>query len=162
MRRPSPSITWRIERSIAAFETRGLVIHDGDRTDDIRRLEAALEALKRHRLPLLEWRVCVVDDTACQDGQSDWVVWLSAAEPSGDRDGARLYRPEAGEWADAVSDPRFPERLTRTVLSEAQQRQAWGQVPVSAAALAVGALSFHAALARHTANPFVGCRAAAQ
>jgi hypothetical protein len=136
------AVNWRlagVTGGTTAFESSGLVIHDGDRTDDVRRLEAALEALKRHRLPLLEWRVCVVDDTACQDGQSDWVVWLSAAEPSGERDGARLYRPEAGEWADAVTDPRFPEMLTHTVLSEAQRRRAWRQVPVSAAALAVGA-----------------------
>jgi hypothetical protein len=151
-------VSWQLADAtggIAAFESSGLIIHDGDRTEDVRRLEDALEALRRHRLPLLEWRVCSVDNAACQDGRPDWVAWLSAAQPSGQLEGARLYRPEAREWAEALSDPRFPELLTRTVLSEAQQRQAWRQVPVSAAALATGAEAAPVRLPYRSTQPWL-------
>jgi hypothetical protein len=138
------------------FETRGLVVHDRDRTDAVRRLEDALEALQRYRLPRLEWTVCAADDVACQDGRPDWVAWLSADEPPGQFDGPRLFRPQAGEWAEAVSDPRFPERLLDTVLSEVQQREVWEQVPVSAATLSAGAQVASGPLPYRSMQPWLG------
>ena len=153
------AVNWRLARisgGTAAFESSGLVIHDGDRTGDVGRLVDALEALKRHRLPLIEWRVCSVDDAACRAGRPDWVAWLAAAEPPGQLDGARLYRPDVGEWADAVADPRFPELLIHTVLSEAQQREAWQQVPVSAAALTTGAEAEAVPLPYRSTQPWLG------
>lgn len=137
-------ISWHLATAAAktdAMESRGLVIHDPDRADDVRRLELALTALKRHRIPPLQWKTCLEDDVTCTSQSRDWVMWLADAEPPNDIDSARLYRPQGPAWLLAISDPRYPEVLLDTVLSEAQRRRAWQQVPVSADVVAAGAES---------------------
>ena len=137
-------VNWHLATAAAeteALESRGLVIHDPDRADDVRRLELALTALKRHRVPRLQWATCFEDDTACRSGPRDWVMWLADAEPPNDVDSARLYRPQGPAWLLATSDPRYPEVLLDTVLGEAQRRRAWQKVPVGVDMLAAGAES---------------------
>ncbi len=134
-------IRWRlgsVPAATMAFDSRGLVIHDRDRVDDARRVERALEALQRHRVPQLEWQRCLVDDAVCRGGSADWVAWLSDADPPGDIDDARLHRPQGRAGAVAMSDPRYPEDLLETVLSDEQRRAAWQPVPVTAAVLDAG------------------------
>lgn len=135
-------VSWHLATAAAeteALESRGLVIHDPDRADDVRRLALALAALKRHRVPRLQWKTCLKDDAACGSQSRDWVMWLADAEPPNDIDSARLYRPQGPAWLLAISDPRYPEVLLDTVLSEAQRHRAWQQVPVGADVLAAGA-----------------------
>jgi hypothetical protein len=135
-------VSWHLATAAAeteALESRGLVIHDLDRADDVRRLEVALVALKRHRVPRLQWETCLEDDATCTSQPRDWVMWLADAEPPNDI--ARLYRPQGTEWALAISDPRYPEVLLDTVLGEEQRRRAWQRVPVSTDMLATGAES---------------------
>jgi len=123
-------VNWHLATAAAeteALESRGLVIHDPDRADDVRRLELALTALKRHRVPRLQWETCLEDDTTCTSGPRDWVM--------------RLDRPQDAAWLLATSDPRYPEVLLDTVLGEAQRRRAWQQIPVAADMLAAGAES---------------------
>ncbi len=140
-----------------ALETSGLIVHDPDRARDARRLEEALSALQRHRLPRLRWSVCVVDDVDCRDEPPDWIAWLSAAEPRGELDGTRLYRPGAREWTQAVSDPRFPELLLDTVLSDEQRRQLWQRLPVSVATLTAGSeAGVSAPLPYRSLQPWLG------
>ena len=124
-----------------ALESRGLVIHDPERGDDVRRLELALDALKRHRVPRLQWKTCLTNDVTCRSASRDWVAWLADAEPPGDITGAPLYRPQAPEWPAATSDPRYPEVLLDALLGDAQRRQVWQQVPVDVDVLAAGAES---------------------
>lgn len=137
-------ISWHLATAAAvneALESRGLVIHDPDRADDVRRLELALAALQRHRVPRLQWTTCLEDDATCRNGARDWVMWLADAEPPNDIESARLYRPQGQAWQLEMSDPRYPEVLLDTVLGEAQRRRAWRQVPVGADMLAAGAES---------------------
>ncbi len=133
-------INWQFGNAAAeteALESRGLVIHDPDRADDARRLELALSALQRHRVPRLQWTACLIDDAACRSQSHDWLMWLADAEPPTDI--ARLYRPQGPEWRLELSDPRFPDVLLDTVLGEEQRRRAWQQVPLSEDVLATGA-----------------------
>ena len=133
-------ISWHLATAAGqteALESRGLVIHDPDRADDVRRLEVALAALKRHRVPRLQWETCLEDDATCTSQRRDWIMWLADAEPANDI--ARLYRPQATEWALAISDPRYPEVLLDTVLGEEQRRRAWQRVPAGTDMLAAGA-----------------------
>jgi len=61
-------VSWHLATAAAeteALESRGLVIHDPDRADDVRRLALALAALKRHGVPRLQWKTCLKDDAAC-------------------------------------------------------------------------------------------------
>jgi len=137
-------VSWHLATAAAetdALESRGLVIHNPDRAEDVRRLEFALAALKRHRVPRLQWNTCLEDDATCRSGPRDWVMWLADAEPPNDIDSARLYRPQGPAWILALSDPRYPEVLLDTVLSEAQRRRAWQQIPVGVDVLAAGAKS---------------------
>ena len=137
-------VRWHLATAAAeieALESRGLVIHDLDRADDVRRLELALTALKRHRVPRLQWKSCLEDDAPCRSGSRDWVMWLADAEPPNDIDNARLYRPQGPAWLLATSDPRYPEVLLDTVLGEAQRRRAWQQLPAGVDVLAAGAES---------------------
>lgn len=136
------AVSWHLAGAAAeaeAFESRGLVIHDPDRADDVRRLEFALAALKRHRVPRLQWKTCPAGDAACRSESRDWVMWLADAEPPSDIDSSRLYRPQDPAWQLALSDPRYPEVLLDTVLGEAQRRLAWQQIPVGADVLTAGA-----------------------
>ena len=135
-------VSWHLAAAAGeteALETRGLIIHGPDRADDVRRLERALAALKRHRVPQLQWRTCLAGDAACRSESRDWVMWLADAEPP--TDSVRLYRPQGAEWLQAMSDPRYPEVLLDTVLSEEQRRQAWQQIPVAADVITTGAES---------------------
>jgi len=137
-------VSWHLATAAAetdALESRGLVIHNPDRAEDVRRLEFALAALKRHRVPRLQWNTCLEDDATCRSGPRDWVMWLADAEPPNDIDSARLYRPQGPAWILALSDPRYPEVLLDTVLGEAQRRRAWQQVPVGVDVLGAGAKS---------------------
>lgn len=137
-------ISWHLATAATAteaLESQGLVVYELGRADDVRRLELALTVLKRHRVPLLQWDTCPADDTICKSQSRDWLMWLAAAEPPNDIDPARLYRPQGPAWLLAISDPRYPEVLLDTVLSEAQRRQAWQQIPVSVDILAAGAES---------------------
>ena len=122
-----------------ALESRGLVIHDQDRSADARRLEIALDALKRHRMPTLQWQTCLTDDLACRNTSPDWIAWLANAEPPDDIAGATLYRPQSPAWLAATTDPRYPEALLDSLLSEAQRRRVWQQVPAGVDVLAAGA-----------------------
>jgi hypothetical protein len=134
-------INWHLAAVAAApatFDSRGLVVHDRDRVDDALRIERALEALQRHRVPRLEWKSCLVDDASCAGASPDWVAWLSDAEPPGKIDSARLHRSRGPEWTLALSDPRYPEVLLDTVLSDEQRRVAWQQIPVSVDVLGFG------------------------
>ncbi|MDH3907225.1 MAG: BatA domain-containing protein [Gammaproteobacteria bacterium] len=137
-------ISWRLAAVVAepaALESRGLVTHDPDRTDDARRLTLALAALKRHRVPRMQWDSCSTDDATCANGTYDWVVWLADAEPPNDIDSARLYRPQGPEWQLATSDPSYPEVLLDALLGEEQRRQVWQRVPASVDVLTAGAES---------------------
>ncbi len=133
-------VSWHFANASAeteALESRGLVIHGPERADDARRLELALAALQRHRVPRLQWQACLVDDATCTSQPRDWVMWLADAEPPNNT--ARLYRPQGPEWQAAVSDPRYPEVLLDTVLSDEQRRRAWQQIPAGADVLTAGA-----------------------
>ena len=135
-------INWHLASTAAdteAPQTRGLVVHDPDRADDVRRLELALAALKRHRVPQLQWQTCLAGDVACTSESRDWVIWLADAEPPTGI--ARLYRPRGPAWSLAMSDPRYPEVLLDTVLSETQRRKTWQQIPASVDVLTAGAES---------------------
>lgn len=135
-------INWHLASTATdtkAPETRGLIIHDPDRADDVRRLELALAALKRHRVPRLQWQTCLAGDVACTSESRDWVMWLADAEPPTGI--ARLYRPQDPAWSLAISDPRYPEVLLDTVLSETQRRKTWQQIPASVDVLTAGAES---------------------
>ena len=135
-------VSWRLASAFletGALESRGLVIHDPDRAANVRRLELALEPLKRHRVPQLQWQACLASDAACRSESRDWVIWLADVEPPGDIDSSRLYRPQDPAWLLAISDPRFPEVLLDAVLSEEQRRRAWQQIPVVGDVLAAGA-----------------------
>ncbi len=134
------AVSWHVASSAAeteAPESRGLVIHDPARADDVRRLGLALAALQRHRVPRLQWQACLVDDATCTGQPRDWVMWLADAEPPNDI--ARLYRPRGEAWQLAVSDPRYPEVLLDRVLGEEQRRRAWQQIPLGADVLSAGA-----------------------
>lgn len=136
------AVNWRLAATAAApanLAARGLVIHDIDQAEDVRQLERALAALKRHRVPGLAWRTCLAEDVACMSDPRDWVVWLTEAEPPGDIGDARLYRPQGTAWRPATSDPLYPEVLLGMVLNEAQLRQVWRALPASGEALAAGA-----------------------
>ena len=124
-----------------APESRGLVIHDPDRAEDVRRLELALDALKRHRVPKLQWQTCLTDDATCRSASRDWVAWLADAEPPDDVTSAPLYRPQGPAWLLATTDPRYPDVLLDSLLSEAQRRRVWRQVPAAEDVLASGAES---------------------
>lgn len=133
-------ISWHlVDPERAALESSGLVIHDRDRATDVRRLELALAALKVHRLPQLQWQTCLADDATCRGRPRDWVVWLADAEPPGDIDSARVYRPRDPAWRLATSDPRYPEILLGEILGDEQQRRAWQHIPASPDILTAGA-----------------------
>ncbi len=136
-------IIWNLNGAVeapAAFESSGVVVYDPDKTDEVRQVERALEALRRHRVPRLEWTSCVVDDSMCLDASPDWVVWLSSARPSGLED-ARLHRPPGPESTLTLSDPRYPEVLLDAILDDNQRRAAWGQIPASNNVLSTGAVT---------------------
>ena len=138
------AIEWRLAAAATepvAPASRGLVIHDSDRVEEARQLERALATLKRHRVPQLAWETCLSDDVTCTSGSRDWVAWLADAAPPGDMGEARLYRPQGPAWRSAMSDPRYPEALLDTLLSDAQQRQLWRPLPVSGDVLDGGAES---------------------
>ncbi len=133
-------IHWHLAAGMApapAIESRGLVVYDDDRSDDVETLERALGALKRYRVAELAWTRCVVDDAACQSGSPDWIAWLSDRTPDVGR--ARLYQPDASAWSLAVTDPRYPDQLLDALLTDEQRRRAWQSMPVSTAVLATGA-----------------------
>jgi hypothetical protein len=137
-------IGWHLATAAAepeALESRGLVVHDPDRADDARRLELALEALKRHRVPKLQWRTCLTDDVACRSGSRDWVAWLADAEPPDDVTDKTVYRPQGPAWLPATTDPRYPDSLLDSLLSDAQRRRVWQQVPAAENVLTAGAES---------------------
>ena len=142
-RRPAlpNELNWQLattSEAPAIFDTRGLVVYDPDRAALLRRLELALEALQRHRVPGLTWTMCRSDDTPCRDDKPDWIAWLSASPAPDGLDGPRVYRPDFAEWRQAVTDPRYPESLLGTVLSNEQQRLAWQRIPVSIGVLDAG------------------------
>ena len=121
-------ISWHLATAAAGLETlesRGLVIHDRGRADDVNRLELALAALKGHRVPQLQWETCLTGDMTCRSQPRDWIVWLADAEPPEGIDSARLYWPQDPAWRLATSDPRYPEILLDEILGAAQQRRAW-------------------------------------
>lgn len=135
-------IGWHLAIAAAepeALESRGLVIHDQDRNDDVRRLERALDTLQRHRVPKLQWQTCLTDDLACRSASPDWVAWLADAEPPDDIASATLYRPQGPAWLAATTDPRYPEILLDSLLSDAQRSRVWQQVPAGVDVLAAGA-----------------------
>ena len=137
-------ISWHPATAAAAPEapeSRGLLVHDRDRADDVRGLELALAALQRHRVPKLQWKTCLTDDVTCRSPSPDWVAWLADAEPPGDINSARLYRPQGPALRLATSDARYPEILLDTVLGAAQQRRAWQHIPVGVDVLATAAES---------------------
>ena len=138
------AINWRL--AAAATEplelaSRGLVIHDNDQVGEVRQLERALAALKRHRVPQLAWETCPSDDITCISRSRDWVAWLADAEPPGDLGEARLFRPQGPTWRQNLSDPLFPEVLLAAPLSDAQQPQIWLGRSVDRVALDAGAES---------------------
>lgn len=138
------AISWHPAATAAepeALASRGVVIHDRDRADDVRRLDLALAALKRYRLPRLQWETCLVDDGACRSRPRDWVVWLADVEPPDNINSTRLYRPQGPAWRLATSDPRYPEVLLDTVLGDAQRHRVWQHAPVGVDVLAAGAES---------------------
>jgi hypothetical protein len=124
-----------------ALESRGLVVHDPDRAEDVRRLELALDALKRHRVPKLQWQTCLTGDATCRGASREWLAWLADAEPPDDVASATLYRPRGPAWLLATTDPRYPDILLDSLLSEAQRRRVWQQIPAGEDVLAVGAES---------------------
>lgn len=133
-------INWLLTAGVDEPEplpSRGLVIHDAGRADAARDVERALSALQRHRLPLLQWDTCRAGDAACASRPHDWLIWLADGEPPADN--ARVYRPAGTAWAQASTDPRYPESLLDIVLSDEQRRRAWRQIPLSAEVLATSA-----------------------
>jgi hypothetical protein len=138
------AINWRLAAAATepvALASGGLVIHDNDRVDEARQLERALVALKRYRLPQLAWETCLSDDVTCTGRSGDWVAWLADAEPPGNIEDTRLYRPQDPTWPAAMSDPLYPEVLLDALLSDGQQRQLWQALPVSVDVLSTGAES---------------------
>jgi hypothetical protein len=138
------AIRWQLAAAAMEPEVlvpRGLVIHDSDRAGEVRRIERALAALQRHRVPQMRWKTCATDDVMCRSGPRDWIVWLADAEPPGDIGDARLYRPQGPTWRLALSDPRYPDVLLEALLSDAQRRQIWQPLPASSDVLAAGAES---------------------
>jgi hypothetical protein len=137
-------IGWHLATASAeteALESRGLVVHDPDRAEDARRLEIALEALKRHRVPKLQWQTCLANDATCGSASRDWVAWLADAEPPSDIASTTVYRPQGPAWPLATTDPRYPDVLLASLLSDEQRRRVWQQVPAAADLLAAGAES---------------------
>ena len=123
----------------AAPASQGVVIHDTDRADEARRIERALAALKRHRLPQMQWETCLTDDPACGSGSRDWIVWLADDDPPAELGDTRLYRPDGAASPLATSDPRYPDALLESLLSDAQRRQVWQTLPATAEVLTAGA-----------------------
>lgn len=159
------AINWRLAAAAVAPPapaSQGIVVHDIDRVEDVRRIGRALAALKRHRVPQLDWETCLADDADCASGSHDWVAWLADAEPPGDIGDARLYRPQRRAWQLAVSDPSYPDLLLDTVLSDAQQREAWRTLPVSGDVLSAGAQpSGSVPLPHRSLHPWLGLLLAA-
>lgn len=140
-----PKLPYEIEWHLASAQakpevlaSRGLVVHDPARAGDLLRIERALSALKRHRVPQMQWDACPVGDESCGAGPLDWIVWLADAEPPGDIDAARLYRPEGPEWRQATTDPRYPDALLDELLGDAGEHRSWQRIAVSAEILNVG------------------------
>lgn len=138
------AINWRLATASAqpeALESSGLVIHDADKADDAQSLELALAALKRHRVPRMQWETCLADDATCSGRSANWVVWLADAEPPNDINNTRVYRPQGLEWRLAMSDPDYPDVLLDHLLGDEQQRLLWQRIPASADVLTAGAES---------------------
>lgn len=136
-------INWRLAAAARpdALVSRGALIHDGNRGDDLQRVERALAAVKRHRVPQLAWEECLAADTACMSQPHDWLVWLAAAEPPQDLQGVPVYRPGGPAWQQATTDPRYPEVLLDALLGEEERYRAWQRIPVNADVLTAGAES---------------------
>ena len=134
-------VSWNLKavrRATTPVESQGVVVYDSDRTEDLAQVERALTALRRFRVPALEWASCAASDASCIDGAADWLVWLSDSEPPAGPE-RRLHRPAGPQATIALSDPRYPDELLNSILDVEQWRIAWQQIPVSADVLAAGA-----------------------
>lgn len=94
---------------------RVIVTHDGTRPAQLRRLEAALAAIQRHRLPGLAWAT-----TADDVGTGTETIPASMATPG---DAARLI--SFSDLPPPSDDPGYPQRLLEYLLTPAEQARAF-------------------------------------
>lgn len=112
-----------------------LVVYDPGHAREANRVEAALAALQRHRLPGLTWTAQAYEATGPgtdEIGGADWLLWLAEAPaPETEAPGSprRLTVNDAG-WPGNSDDPGFPEALLDALLTPEERAATWGHAPV--------------------------------
>ncbi|MFN2168690.1 MAG: hypothetical protein ACK2U9_20850, partial [Anaerolineae bacterium] len=136
---PLPAnVTWHVPESepatIARPSLRVLVLSKTGREPRAVAVEQALQAIARHRLPDLDWRMEIASETNPGPGFAA-VIWCAESpapaawqDNSGD---TRWIDLNESQWRFGWQAPGFPERLLDAMLDPEQDHLNWSGAPVS-------------------------------